>query len=448
MLHNTVCLFILAEVFSVCSAQATGVVRAAHTDGVAAAYPIAGYPVLVEYADFVPYDSAQVLRKDSTVIFVNFEYDGVEIDESFLNNAEALHQLVRSIRRVTDDKSLAVRCVQIVGMASIEGSADYNLNLGMERAKALKAYIKNKVPSLTDDLFDLNSAGEGWTELLSLVEDSEFNGKGEVMNIIRHTKNLWLRERRIKDLNGGKVYDYLKAHLFVGQRAAAYMRIYYDVVAQPEPAPQPVAEPVPAPVAEPEEQSVVEAEPAPLPVIDNDGRWWIAVKTNMLFDAALAPNIELERWVGKNRRFSVMAEVWFPWYVWKHNSRAYELLTIGLEGRYWLTRSKKHNNRPITGWFIGAYAAGGKYDFEWNSKGNQGEFTSLGLSVGYTWRIGRNLNLEASAAGGWVAGPYHHYVGMFNDTHLIWQRNEHLSYFGPTKLKFSLVWLLPGKGKL
>ena len=199
------------------------------------------------------------------------------------------------------------------------------------------------------------------------------------------------------------------------------------------------------PVVEPESVPLAETEiEEPLP---GEGPYVIAMKTNLLFDAALAPNIEVERWFGKNNRFSVMAEVWFPWYVWKSNSRAYEVLTVGLEGRYWLTHSKKHPERPLTGWFVGAYVAGGKYDIEWKSEGDQGEFTSLGLSVGYTWRIGRNLNLEASAAGGWVAGPYRHYEGRFHDKHLIWQRNEHLSYFGPTKLKLSLVWLWPERRK-
>lgn len=401
-------------------------------------------PVLVPIENYVPYDSTQVLRKDTTVIFVNFEYDKVELDENFLDNAKALNHIVHSISRVTDDPTLVVRCVQIVGMASFEGAADYNYNLGMQRAEALRSYFKQHVPTLGDEVFDLNSGGEAWTEFQSLVEDSEFEGKAQVLDIIKSTKNLWLRESRIKQLNDGKVYQYLKDNLFVGQRVAGYMRIYYDMVPQPKSVPQPVVEPAPEP------ESIVEPEPVPVPVvvapeayIDNEGPWRLAVKTNLLFDAALAPNVEVERWFGKSNRFSVMAEVWFPWYVWKGNSRAYEVLNIGLEARYWLTHSKKHYNRPITGWFIGAYAAGGKYDLEWNSKGYQGEYTSLGLSVGYTWRIGRNLNLEASVAGGWVAGPYRYYEGRFDDTHLIWQHNAQLNYFGPTKAKLSLVWLWP-----
>ena len=400
-------------------------------------------PGLVPFANYVPYDSTQVIRKDPNAIFVKFEFDKTAINPELFDNQEKLDAIMQSVSRVVGDSLLEVKRIQIVGMASIEGAAAYNYKIGMQRAEALRNYIMQHEPTLTADLFELNSAGEAWVELRSKIEEVTFNGKQQVLEIIDKTKNPWLREQRLKQLQEGQVYKYLMSNLFAEQRNAAYMRIYYEQLPMPEPE---VEEPEPEVEPQPEPEVVEEVTPE-LPtgreLLFDDGPFWLAVKTNMLFDAALTPNIEVERWLGKHHRFSLMAEVWFPWYVWRHNSNAYEVLTIGLEGRYWLLPYWKRPNRPITGLFVGAYAAGGKYDIERKSKGDQGEFTSLGLSIGYTWRIGRNLNLELSASGGWVSGPYRHYEGKFNDTHLIWQRNEHFSYFGPTKLKFSLVWLLP-----
>ena len=400
-------------------------------------------PGLVPFANYVPYDSTQVIRKDPNAIFVKFEFDKTAINTELFDNQQKLDAIMQSVSRVVSDPLLEVKRIQIVGMASIEGGATYNYNIGMQRAEALRNYIMQHEPTLTADLFELNSAGEAWVELRSKIEEVTFNGKQQVLEIIDKTKNPWLREQRLKQLQGGSVYRYLMSNLFAEQRNAAYMRIYFEQLPEPEvEEPEPEVEPEPEPMPEVEEEVTFNPEPEPKLLYD-DGPFWLAVKTNMLFDLALAPNVEVERWFGKHHRFSVMAEVWFPWYVWRHNSNAYEVLTIGLEGRYWLVPYWKRPNRPITGLFVGAYAAGGKYDIERKSKGDQGEFTSLGLSIGYTWRIGKNLNLEASVSGGWVSGPYRHYEGKFNDTHLIWQRNEHFSYFGPTKLKFSLVWLLP-----
>ena len=166
----------------------------------------------------------------------------------------------------------------------------------------------------------------------------------------------------------------------------------------------------------------------------------VAVKTNLLFDAALTPNIEVERWFGKHNHWSAMAEVWFPWYTAHHNSRAYQVLNIGAELRYWMF-PHNGNLRPLHGQFLGLYAAGGKYDIEWGSNGDQGEFTSIGLTYGYAFRLAKHFNMELSVSGGYLGGPYRHYHGLFNDSHLVWQRSEHRNYIGPTKAKVSLVWL-------
>lgn len=192
-------------------------------------------------------------------------------------------------------------------------------------------------------------------------------------------------------------------------------------------------------------------------------RPWMALKTNMLFDLALTPNIELEAQLGRDSRWSIMVEDWFPWFLYGKNKagvnnryrrpghspfrHAYELWVLGAELRYWLTPRCRYSRPTLTGTFIGAYAAGGKYDWERHSEGDQGEFTSLGLTVGHSWVLAPRLNLELSASAGYVSGPRHHYEAepLFQDNRLIWKYDGRLRYWGPTKLKLSLVWLLTDK---
>lgn len=171
-----------------------------------------------------------------------------------------------------------------------------------------------------------------------------------------------------------------------------------------------------------------------------------ALKTNALFDLALAFNGEIEIPLGRNNRWSIMGEFWKPWFVWHHNSRAYQLQVIGGEVRYWLGRCRQYKPK-MTGLFIGPYYAWGKYDFEWNSSGDQGEFHSVGATIGYTWPIHRHWNLELSASAGALWGPRRHYTGEFNDTHLIWKYTKTMTYVGPTKLKVSLAWIIGKKKK-
>lgn len=168
-----------------------------------------------------------------------------------------------------------------------------------------------------------------------------------------------------------------------------------------------------------------------------------ALKSNLLADALLAPNIEVEKRVGPTRRYSVMGEVWFPWYVWKNDSRAYQLLNIGIEGRHWW-RISHHPQQQV---FAGVYVAGGKYDFEWNNKGRQGEYFSGGITGGWTKRLSKKLQIEISMGLGWVSGPQRCYTAPCPNRQLRWYKDAHLSYFGPTKLKISIIRIVGKKHK-
>lgn len=88
-----------------------------------------------------------------------------------------------------------------------------------------------------------------------------------------------------------------------------------------------------------------------------------ALKTNLLFDAALMPNVEIELPVGKHNRYSLNGELMFPWWLMDGDKYCLQILMGGLEGRYWLGNSKKRQTKEVlTGHFLGLYAGGGKYD--------------------------------------------------------------------------------------
>ena len=169
-----------------------------------------------------------------------------------------------------------------------------------------------------------------------------------------------------------------------------------------------------------------------------------AVKTNLLFDAALMPNIELEVPIGK--RWSLNGEYMFPWWLINDDRYCLQILMGGLEVRY---RPGKRSGRDVlTGHFIGLYAGGGKYDLQWDKNGYQGEFfIAAGVSYGYAHSIARNLRLEYNIGIGMLRTDYRHYHSRDNHQTLLWQENGEYTWLGPTKLKISLVWLITGKNK-
>ena len=121
----------------------------------------------------------------------------------------------------------------------------------------------------------------------------------------------------------------------------------------------------------------------------------------------------------------------------------------GLECRHWLgSRESRMNREVLTGHFLGLYAGGGKYDLQWKENGYQGEFfIAAGISYGWTTRIARNLHLELNIGIGMLRTDYRHYHARDNYRTLLWQENGKYTWFGPTKAKISLVWLLNRKAK-
>lgn len=169
-----------------------------------------------------------------------------------------------------------------------------------------------------------------------------------------------------------------------------------------------------------------------------------AVKTNLLFDAALMPNIELEVPIGK--RWSLNGEYMFPWWLINDDRYCLQVLMGGLEVRYWPGR--RSGRDVLTGHFLGLYAGGGKYDLQWDKNGYQGEFfIAAGVSYGYAHSIARNLRLEYNIGIGMLRTDYRHYHSRDNHRTLLWQENGEYTWLGPTKLKISLVWLITGKNK-
>ena len=79
-------------------------------------------------------------------------------------------------------------------------------------------------------MFDVANGGEAWTELRSQIEDLQFDGRDEMLRIIDTEADVNKRELKLKTLQGGKAYRYLRDKVLADQRNSGYLRIYYDYV--------------------------------------------------------------------------------------------------------------------------------------------------------------------------------------------------------------------------
>ena len=154
-----------------------------------------------------------------------------------------------------------------------------------------------------------------------------------------------------------------------------------------------------------------------------------ALKTNLLYYAALMPNVELE-W-RFNKRWSVAIDGDMAW--WGGGVRKYRLAVITPEVRYrFLSRE------AWRGMYVGVFIGPGMYDLENRGDGYEGEGVMTGVSLGYAWPIAKRLSLEAGLGVGYIYTRYKVYEPM--DGHYLYQRTKELNYFGPLRVRLALVW--------
>ncbi len=201
---------------------------------------LADNPVLAEYKDYRPYDNTRILRKEKGALFVHFALDSHELQHDYRDNALTLDRIIDITRQIMADSASNVRLIQIVGLASIEGTVRHNEQLAANRAVALKEYIQQRV-STPDDMYELANGAEAWTELRDQLADALAEAKvtpGKMqpdalqaaIDVIDTEPDLNRREQQLRRLNGGATYRYIREDLLPQQRNSGYLRIYFDRV--------------------------------------------------------------------------------------------------------------------------------------------------------------------------------------------------------------------------
>jgi hypothetical protein len=174
--------------------------------------------------------------------------------------------------------------------------------------------------------------------------------------------------------------------------------------------------------------------------------FYMAIKTNMLYDVAAIPNIGAEFYLGKN--FSIAANYAHAW--WKKDTKNLCWRYYGADAslRWWFGKASRI--KPLQGHHIGLNYQILTYDFELGDKGimagmPNGNLTDranhiVALEYGYSLPIARRLNIDFSIGVGYHWGIFEEYIPV--DGHNVWQATKRRQYFGPTKLEISLVWLI------
>jgi outer membrane protein OmpA-like peptidoglycan-associated protein len=197
------------------------------------------FPCVAHISEYRPYTPDRILRKEKGMLYVHFPVNESRIEDGFRDNSETLDRIVNLTRQIAADSGSEVKLIQIVGLASIEGSDTHNLGLSERRANALRDYIIARVPGIKADRFEVTGGGEAWTEFRDQVNDLRDSGQlsnseiDEVLRIIDSVPDLQQREQQLKRLNRGSTYRKLtESTLMSDQRNSGYVHIYFDRTGQ------------------------------------------------------------------------------------------------------------------------------------------------------------------------------------------------------------------------
>jgi len=164
---------------------------------------------------------------------VYFDLGKSALSTDYRENRTTLDRIVEITRQIAGDTTSSVKKIQLVGLASIEGNPAVNERLAQNRALSLQRYIQQEVV-VPDSLFETVGGGEAWADfraqLNDIVKEGSENSMGleKVIEIIDQEQDAVVRENRIKQLDKGRTWAYIKEHILKDQRNSGYIRIYYD----------------------------------------------------------------------------------------------------------------------------------------------------------------------------------------------------------------------------
>ena len=354
-----------------------------------------------------------IARSECDSVRIYFRQGHSVLEPGLHGNREALKRIADSLRTYAGPTG-RLRRIEVTGGASPEGSVLLNKRLSEKRAKALLEHLSRE-GGIPDSLLSFTFLGRDWGGLIRLVEnDPGVPCRDAVLDLLHDIAERCRGGEKAGDANAarlahfkeGEPYRYMYRKLFPELRATQLCLRYETAPVRQQPIaagvsfPKPVLRtpaPLSAPVSAPAFAGHTPRTRKP---------FYMAVKTNILYDAIAVPNIGVEFYAGRN--WSVGANWMYAW--WKTDRKHWYWRTYGgeLNVRKWF--GKRAQEKPLQGHHLGVYGQLLTYDFETGGRGYIG-----GKPGGSLWDKAN------------------------------WGATKRLRWFGPTKAEVSLVWLI-GRG--
>lgn len=318
-------------------------------------------------------------EENHTEIMVDFRVNVMRIDPSYADNSSRIEEIVSFLKKLSNDSSVRISSVAFCGAASPEGSYDLNRRLAAGRLASLESLIRNQI-FIPDSLITRDDSYIPWRYLRDQVSDSDIENKETIISIIDEPPSL------IKDPDNGKLVDHRIVELKrldhrrvwneLFSRYFSHMRNASAVIITYRDEPQQI---INTPIEKATDETVTEdmktetvsnhvTESVSNAASFKSNPLYLALSTNMLYDALAIPNMGIEAYIGKN--ISIGANWMHAWWSYDRRHRYWRLYGGEINIRYWFGNAA--HTKPLTGHHIGIYAQTLTFDFEFGGKAYMG----------------------------------------------------------------------------
>lgn len=397
----------------------------------------------------------QLYANDTLEVY--FHQDHHYWDPDYMDNGIRMNAFIDRFENLLENEvTKRISKVHIIAACSPEGLWEFNQRLSYNRAKEIRKVIKSYI-ELPDSVIVERAIGINWEGLRMMAEnDTMLPYRDEVLYIIDNSPELYtkddgqtleLRKVRLLWLRDGKPWSYMYKHYFPTLRSFNLQIVIEWENLKVIPPQLDLVEP--KFVSQARAENIHTLAQSDTASVKTSRSFYMAAKSNMVYDALLVPNAGLEFYLGNG--FSIEANYMHAW--WKSDPHKWYWRAYGadLGIRKYFGRAAKE--KPLTGHHIGAYGQVLTYDFELGNMGIIGGVPggmlkdepnyTVGIEYGYSIPVAKRLNIDFSIGVGYHWGVFYEYVPV--DDCYVWQATKMRNYIGPTKVGISLVWLI-GKG--
>lgn len=358
---------------------------------------------------------SDTLYRDSVCTFTEkilFPRASAVVSRDFAGNRSRIDSICSFLSQVDIRDFLSVK---VIGSYSPEGQYAFNTKLAQARALALADVVKGldaAVTPVTSITHPTRKGVQAYRQQrfaeLQVVYRNSFAGTDEAA--VSDTLSAAADEWPVAE-DSAAVADSLQAQPVTDSVPDSNVRL--------------AAEPV---------------EELPLPPVGRASGGRLFLTTNLLYDAALVPNIGVG--IGVTDRVTLLADWMYARWSNRDKRRYWRIYGGDVEARYRIGNS--HKRSPMGGHHVGVYGSMACYDFQ-TGRDHRGVLSdkynyAVGLSYTYSLPVATRLHIDFSLGVGYLWGIYKKHTPI--DDCDVWFSTNKLRWFGPTRAGVSLVWML------